>query len=289
VTGDPLDNPGWAALTTEHAALAEVEGPARRYPADVSFWAAIDAFTPAAWDGLHRLVGDGGTAVLARVAFADPPPGWQHADLGTGLQMVLADPAPLAAAATRLGGDEGRSGPAVGDGTGGVTIRRLGADDVPAMTALIELTKPGPFYRRTIEMGTYLGAHDATGRLVAVAGERLHLGGHTEISAVCTHPDARGRGLASRLTVALATDIVERGETPILHVTDGNPARGMYERLGFRVRTTLRFTAFDAPGGEPTPGSTDSGPDAAAEPAPVAATATTAETETAAGRRRPER
>ncbi len=70
--------------------------------------------------------------------------------------------------------------------------------DVPEMVALAELTKPGPFGTRTRELGEYLGIRK-TKRLVAMAGERLHLPGYTEVSAVCTHPDFQGRGYAREL------------------------------------------------------------------------------------------
>ena len=49
----------------------------------------------------------------------------------------------------------------VGDAVDGArrtpTLVRLGPDDVPAMRDLVARTRPGPFGRRTIEMGTYLG------------------------------------------------------------------------------------------------------------------------------------
>src|SRR6185369_13440424 len=70
----------------------------------------------------------------------------------------------------------------------------LDARDVPEMLALVERTRPGPFAPRTIELGTYLGVRDA-GKLVAMAGERMHPAGFVEISAVCTDATHRGRGL----------------------------------------------------------------------------------------------
>ena len=82
-----------------------------------------------------------------------------------------------------------------------------------------------------------------------MAGERMHLPGHTEISAVCTHSDFRGRGLAAALTRRVADGIFERGETPILHVHDGNDdAIRVYERLGFTVRKAIKFFWYRAPG-----------------------------------------
>jgi hypothetical protein len=72
----------------------------------------------------------------------------------------------------------------------------LGAVDVPEMLDLVARTRPGPFEPETYRLGTYLGVRRA-GWLVAMAGERLHPPGYTEISAVCTDPGVRGQGLAS--------------------------------------------------------------------------------------------
>ena len=123
----------------------------------------------------------------------------------------------------------------------------LGPADVPEMLDLVERTKPGPFLPRTVELGTYLGIR-REGALVAMAGERLHPPGWTEISAVCTDPAARGEGLASRLILAVAHGIRERGETPFLHTGAGNTnAIRLYESLGFRLRRTTAFLAARAP------------------------------------------
>ncbi|MGH9394022.1 MAG: GNAT family N-acetyltransferase, partial [Terriglobales bacterium] len=61
--------------------------------------------------------------------------------------------------------------------------------------------------------------------------------GYTEISAVCTHPEARGQGLAAALVAELVERIRARGETPYLNVasSNGNAIR-VYERLGFAFR-----------------------------------------------------
>jgi predicted GNAT family acetyltransferase len=75
-----------------------------------------------------------------------------------------------------------------------------------------------------------------------MAGERLHLTGFTEISAVCTHPQYRGRGYGNALLSALISRITQRGETPILHVKTGSPAAvRLYEKLGFRIRAQLHL------------------------------------------------
>ena len=98
---------------------------------------------------------------------------------------------------------------------------------------------PRPVRGRTHELGTYLGIK-ADGALVAMGGERMRLPGFTEISAVCTHPDHRGRGYSQALVAELGRGIFERAETPFLHVKPDNvDAIHVYEKLGFRTRRHL--------------------------------------------------
>ena len=123
----------------------------------------------------------------------------------------------------------------------------LGEPDVEQMMDLVRRTEPGPFRSQTWRMGTYLGVRDGD-RLVAMAGERLHLDGWTEISAVCTDPDFRARGMAARLVRALGVGIQARGEQAMLHVLAPNVgAVRLYERLGFVVRRPLTFLLVHAP------------------------------------------
>ncbi|CAN5458970.1 GNAT family N-acetyltransferase [soil metagenome] len=222
---DRLDNAAWVALTTRHAHFAETFGGARRYRVDVSPFCAVDE-VDRSWDDLAGLVGPGGTAVLLRRSIGDPPAVCETLMSGVGQQMVATD--------LRQQPD--------------VDARLLDDGDVDQMLELISLTRPGPFGRRTIGLGDYHGVFD-DGRLVAMAGERMTLPGFTDVSAVCTHPDARGRGLAGQLTYLVASRIRERGDRAFLHVADGNPAQSVYERIGFTVRTPVEFVAFKAPSG----------------------------------------
>jgi len=227
-----LDNAVWAALTTRHEALATSHGRARRYQPDVSPFCAVEDTDAAGWRDLAELVGPEGTAVLFRGRIGAVPDGWTVEFSGGGRQMVLAvggHPSHDAAGASSLEG-----------------LLELDEHDADAMLELVRLTQPGPFERRTVVLGDYLGVVE-DGRLVAMAGERLRLPGFTEISAVCTHPEVRGRGLASQLTGLLVERIVARGEQPILHVTHDNPARRVYERLGFRVRRDVEFAVLRPP------------------------------------------
>jgi ribosomal protein S18 acetylase RimI-like enzyme len=221
----PLDNPAWAALTGPHAHLAERVGRAARYPVDVSpFTALADPADPAAWADLATLVGPGNVTPVSG-AITALPEGWETVESGQGVQLVAAtlraEPAPEAV--------------------------RLGPEDVPEMLDLVARTKPGPFLPRTVELGTYLGLR-RDGRLVAMAGERLHPPGWAEISAVCTDPDHRAQGLATRLVRAVAHGIRDRGETPFLHAAATNTgAIRLYQSIGFTLRRRTAFLLVRTP------------------------------------------
>src|SRR6201998_2534210 len=97
----------------------------------------------------------------------------------------------------------------------------LGRSGGPEVLALARLTEPGPFLERTHVRGSFLGIRIG-GRLAAMAGERMRFPGYTEVSGVCTHPDFRGRGLARRLSAAVAARIEARGEQSFLSAWTSN-------------------------------------------------------------------
>ena len=108
----------------------------------------------------------------------------------------------------------------------------LGAADIDDMVELANLTKPGPFLPGTSRLGGFVGIR-VDGRLAAMVGERLKLGSHTEVSAVCTHPDFRGRGMAAQLSSLVVERILARGERPFLHAfADNHQAIRLYESAG---------------------------------------------------------
>ncbi|WP_433293637.1 GNAT family N-acetyltransferase [Actinoplanes sp. CA-030573] len=218
-----LDNPIWTSLTGAHAHLAVIHGLAGRYPDDVAqFYALADPADPRAWADLAELTGPGAEVALPGEASA--PDGWARVDEIAGVQLIDV--------ALRARPD--------------AEALRLTAADVPEMLDLVERTRPGPFRPRTIELGTYLGIWRG-GRLVAMAGERMHPPGWTEISAVCTDPAFRGQGLATRLIRAVAAGIRARGENPFLHTAAANtPAIRLYESLGFRLRKRTTFARYRA-------------------------------------------
>jgi predicted GNAT family acetyltransferase len=79
-----------------------------------------------------------------------------------------------------------------------------------------------------------------------MAGQRLRLPGFIEVSAVCTHPGARGRGYARVAMLQVIADILGRGATPFLHAFADNPATRVYEALGFTHRRGLHLAALQA-------------------------------------------
>lgn len=221
----PLDNPARAALLGTQVHLAEHCGTALRYPADISSFIALpDDPGLSDWDNLATLVGPGGVAATAGVPVI-PPPGWQ-------VLMNLAG--------VQLTGEHVATEPAA-------DAVPLGPSDVPEMLDLVGRTRPGPFLPRTIELGGYVGIR-RNGALVAMAGERLRPPGWSEISGVCTDADFRGEGLATRLTLAVASAITDRGEMPFLHAAADNVnAIRLYESLGFRLRRTATFVVMRTP------------------------------------------
>ena len=109
------------------------------------------------------------------------------------------------------------------------------------MLALTALVYPHYFRARTMELGRYFGIY-LDGRLAAMIGERLGTDGHTELSAICTHPDFTGRGFARRLTAWLGNDVLAQGRMPFLHVSHENArAKALYQRMGFRLRRDIGF------------------------------------------------
>ncbi|MFL5333413.1 MAG: GNAT family N-acetyltransferase, partial [Geminicoccaceae bacterium] len=110
--------------------------------------------------------------------------------------------------------------------------------------------RPGPFLPGTPRFGGFVGIR-VDGRLAAMAGERLKLGGWTEVSAVCARPDFRGRGMAAQLSSLVVERIMARGERPFLHAfVDNDRAIRLYRQLGFAKRCDVNVLAL-VPCGHP--------------------------------------
>jgi ribosomal protein S18 acetylase RimI-like enzyme len=220
---DVLVRPVWNALATRHERFAIGGDRARRFAPDIGPLAGALDDEPASLAALAALVGPGDALILLQ---ADPlvlPPELVATTTAPGVQMIL----------DRLA-----------DTPTDARIEPLTPDDAPAMLELATLTRPGPFAARTGALGDFFGIK-AGGALIAMAGERMKHAGSTEVSGVCTHPDARGRGLGRILSAYVARRILARGETPYLHAYASNtPAIQLYETLGFRLHRAMNVAVI---------------------------------------------
>ena len=192
-------------------ACGDQQGAARRYPADIAPFADVADFSPESFAALHALLGADQPAVL----FTPEP-------------IVPSGPLEIVMAAT---GEQMIGTPSAFAGTP-PDIVALGEADAAEMRALVELTRPGPFGPRTHKLGRFFGIR-VDGRLAAMTGERMTPGEYTEMTAVCVHPDFRGRRYAQALLAHVSRQIVARGETPFLHVFSG-------QRIGDRTSTSAK-------------------------------------------------
>ena len=209
-----LDNIAWHTLVGPHAKYAAGTEDARRYASGFSPIVGFADTERPNLDALARVCAPGEHLYCAD--WSGPAPGGWNIDADSTLfQMVW----------------EGAM-PATDECPEAV---RLGPEHASQALALADLTRPGPFGPRTIELGEYFGCFEGS-RLVAMAGERMHAGTLREISGVCAHPEFQGRGLARRLMVKLIRRQMQRNETPFLHVMrDNGNAHRLYERMGFRI------------------------------------------------------
>lgn len=208
-----LDNIVWNALSGPHAKFSTGNAHARRYALGFSPIVGFPDPMQPKWSALGEFCEPGEHFYCDGWSGAAPS-GWQVDIETTMFKMIWDADIPTA--------DEASDAVA------------LGAEHAAQALELAELTRPGPFGLRTIELGEYFGYFHGK-RLVAMAGERMQAASLREISGVCTHPDHQGRGYAKRLMLKLVRRQLLRNETPFLHVMSANTgARQLYERMGFR-------------------------------------------------------
>jgi GNAT superfamily N-acetyltransferase len=218
VGDDPLLDPAWNALETEHAHLAVGDGRVRRYPAEVVPFAAVADNNADNLTRLGELLAPGEHVYL----FGPEPIGGHGIKVGPPLHCHQMR------APSRL---------AIETAANEIQIVSMTSEDAGAMVALTALAFPGFFRQRTYEMGSYYGIR-VDGELVAMGGVRLCLPGLREISAVVTRPGHTGKGYAYRLMNRLLREHASAGFRSFLHVNVLNSrAIALYERMGF---TTIR-------------------------------------------------
>lgn len=217
--GPVLDNPLWHSLRTRHVHLAIAQGLAARYPSEVSPGVGVAEASSEAEADMLKIVDVGEKVVILNVI---PP---------LGERWVLDHDLDIHQYVWPNDVDADRDD----------EVQRLGEDDIPAMLELTGLVYPAYFRPGTARLGPYFGIR-TDGVLCAMAGIRMSLPGYQELSAICTHPDFRGRGYASKLTRHLIHTIRSNGDTPFLHTESDNvAAQSLYRKLGFELRAVLPF------------------------------------------------
>ncbi len=219
----PLDRPVWSALSGRQKSLSLGDDRARRLAPAYGAFAAGARASREGQAALAALPCDENGLLVVETESVSAPAGLEVAAVLACVQMVAGE---------------------VAEVRPDVEVLALGDADAAEMLALAQLTRPGPFFSRTHQLGQFIGVRDA-GRLVAMAGERLRPEGFAEVSGVCVHPESRGRGYAAALSSIVGRRILARGETPFLHALDDNwPAIRLYEGLGFSLRRKVMLTVL---------------------------------------------
>lgn len=221
----PLNRAVWSALSSRQAPVSLGGGHARRFIPEISpFAAARDNSVEALTELAGLMTPEEAPVYLLQAEEIALPPSLEAEKTALGVLMTERRPQPPR--------------------RGAFSIEPLGKSDIPAMSALAELTKPGPFTKRTPELGQFWGIK-REGQLAAMGGTRLDLEGYTEVSGVCTHPAFQGHGLGSTLALHIAASIRARGDLPFLHAyADNEGAIALYRKLGFEIWSEVHIAVL---------------------------------------------
>lgn len=219
-----LDNMIWHAISTGNNDIALLDGELGAYRPDIAPFAAVKERDAASFDRLHAFLPEGRKVAIS---WFDKPPldenKWEILQQMDCCQMVYEHPVH----SFRTEHDP--------------LIVPLTEEHIPQMLELTALTKPGPFLQNTILFGNYFGIF-IDGRLAAMTGQRMHPVPYMEVSAVCSHPDFRGKGYAKALMLHVMELILDNSFIPFLHVLTSNTgAIQLYESIGFRIRTRIQI------------------------------------------------
>lgn len=222
----PLDHSIWQSLTTKHSAKSEGDKFARRYRPNIAPFGATRDMSAESFHSLAQLLTEGESIALFTIDSTPNINNLKTINHQNVEQMVWT----------------GRVKPVSDDNM--AVLHPLVEANIEEMLSLAATTKPGPFSYGAAELGKFIGIR-SQGKLVAMAGERLHLNGFTEVSAVCVDPLFRGQGLAESVVLAVVHQILKRKETPFLHVFSSNiPAIRLYQKLGFTLRKRFHLTVL---------------------------------------------
>jgi ribosomal protein S18 acetylase RimI-like enzyme len=131
----------------------------------------------------------------------------------------------------------------------GVSPVRLGESDEEALRSLYIQAYPGNYFvSRMLKSGKYFGCR-IDGQIVAVAGVHVDSDeyGIAVLGNVATHPDHRGKRLATMLTSRLVEELVSESKLICLNVNaDNHAAIHCYLKLGFEKVYEYEESLFEA-------------------------------------------
>lgn len=231
-SASPLADPIQTALATLQHGLGEHTALVRKYQTAIAPFAALADDSPEALQELHSLMAPGEMCLYISNIAPPETPGLRLRGSFETVQMLWPEEQPIFPAELS-------------------SIDSLTCAQAPEMLELIAVAFPGLFREQTCRMGLYRGLRGVPGtslegKLIAMAGDRFCLNTPEgtewrEISGVCTHPEATGQGLATRLIASKLHEHCAAGVRSFLHAAADNVrAIGIYERLGFRHER--RFT-----------------------------------------------
>lgn len=222
----PLDNPIYNALNTGSKHLSCGTETAKFFIPEVAPFGGLKENSPAYFQELREISAVDASFILFTPVHLEIPEIWKINGQMDLFQLVYEQEAHPSGADQEL--------------------VSLAQEHVPQMLSLTALTKPGPFFNRTIEFGNYKGLFQGE-ELIAMAGQRFQPLPYVEISAVCTHPDHLRKRYASLLLLEQIRLIQAVGHIPFLHVrADNESAIRAYERLGFTIRSEMYVYAIGA-------------------------------------------
>jgi ribosomal protein S18 acetylase RimI-like enzyme len=116
-------------------------------------------------------------------------------------------------------------------------VERLGPSYANELARLYESAQGNAFTPYQLARGVFYGVKHR-GRLVSAAGTHIvaPTKGLAAVGNVCTYPDHRGKGYATRCTSAVCAELLAMGLSVVLNVAHDNAdAIHIYKKLGFRV------------------------------------------------------
>ncbi|MEO5911082.1 MAG: GNAT family N-acetyltransferase [Pelobium sp.] len=217
----PLDNPIYHALKSNHHHFSVGTENVRFYNREIAHFAGMKDYSEKDFEELFQYADLEGVFIIFSPSAIEIPENWQLIREIDMFQLVY----------------EQDTQP---EGIKEIELINLKENHVEEMIALVELTKPGPFLSKTIDLSNYTGVFN-NGKLIAMAGHRFHANDYIEISAVCTHPDHLGKGYAYEVIREQVRRILEKSQIPFLHVRNDNiGAVKLYQKLGFKIRIDMK-------------------------------------------------